>query len=255
VPDLSSDAPHDGCRLVRMAGVAVVTIDNARRRNCLSTSVMDDLRRLLAEVGADGTCGAVVLTGAEGYFCAGADTRAMANLTTHGAVQRLEAGQAVVQSIATLPIPVVAAIEGGAAGGGISIAAACDLVVVASDARLVLAFGRLGLAPDLGALHCFERRMGLSATRRLAYLASSIEASEAVELGLMDVLVEPGAARDHALDIASAIAARSRTANSVVKEALLDPSPSLIAALRAEVDRAPELYESSEYRQATSPAG
>jgi 2-(1,2-epoxy-1,2-dihydrophenyl)acetyl-CoA isomerase len=200
------------CVLTREGDIAVVTISKPRRRNCLSLPVLEDFVQVFDALRADETCRAVVLTGSGNYFCASGDVTAMAELDLEGPVGRLGALHALPHAITRLPVPVVAAVEGGAAGGGLSLAAACDIVAAADDARLVLAFDRIALATDLGALYFFERRMGLGATCRIAYLDSSMTASEAVELGLMDELARPGSARARALEIATQIAARSRTA-------------------------------------------
>ncbi|WP_369137987.1 enoyl-CoA hydratase/isomerase family protein [Modestobacter versicolor] len=237
--------------LTREHDVAVVTISDPRRRNCLSAAVRDDFLAVFETLSADPSCRAVVLTGADGYFTAGADVAEMAALSTEQAVGNLASLQALVLAVARLPVPVVAAVEGGAAGGGLSLAIACDMVVVSSAARLVLGFERLGLAPDLGGLYLFERRMGLAAARRLAFLTSSIDPAEAVERGLMDELVEPGGARARAVALAAEMATRSRTANAVIKEMLADPPHSLAAAMETELRLGARMYESPEFVEGT----
>lgn len=241
------DVPSDGCSLERLdGGVAVITIQNARRRNSLSAAVEEQLLEHLQSLAGDDSCRAVVLTGEGGYFSAGGDISRMAS-TTATAVAAVRRLQEIVVLIDELPAPVVAAIEGGAAGGGLAIATACDFVVAATDARLAMAFDRIGLAPDLGAMYTFERRIGLPATRRLAYLGGRLDAAEAHRLGLVDQLGEPGSVIDDAIALATDIATRSPTANTTIKRTLARPVASLRESLAVELEAAPALYESAEY--------
>lgn len=253
---MADDPTVDGCRLDRLdGGVAVLTIQNARRRNSLSVAVEEQLLAHLEALTTDGSCRAVVLTGEGGYFSAGGDISRMGCATTESAVAAVERLQRIVLLIDELPAPVVAAVEGGAAGGGLAIATACDLVVVASDARLAMAFDRIGLAPDLGAMHTFERRIGLAATRRLSYLGGVLDAVEAHRIGLVDQLSEPGSAVADATALATDVATRSATANAVIKRTLGRPARTLREALALELEAAPVLYTSPEYLAFVSSAG
>lgn len=239
----------EGCFLDRLEnGVAVLTITNPRRRNCLSVVVESELIAHLEALTVDETCRAVVLTGEGPYFCAGGDLSRMAGSDTKTALAALKRLHKIVLLIDELGAPVLAAIEGGAAGGGLAIAAACDFVIASSDAQLAMAFDRIGLAPDLGAMWTFERRIGLGATRRLSYLGGTLPAAEAHWLGLVDEVTPPKMAKHTALELASDITKRSATANASIKRALARPPLSLRAALEIELQSSESLYSSEQYR-------
>lgn len=252
---MGAELSSDGCSLNRLeGGVAVITIDNARRRNSLSLAVEEHLVEQLESLSEDDSCRAVVLTGKGGYFSAGGDISRMAS-TVPVAVEAVKRLQRIVLLIDEMATPVVAAVEGGAAGGGLAIATACDFVVAATDARLAMAFDRIGLAPDLGAMYTFERRIGLPATRRLAYLGGRLDAADAHRLGLVDQLSEPGSVVNDAIALAADIATRSSTANATIKATLGRPAATLREALTVELEGASALYMSPEYLEFVKSSG
>ena len=117
------------------AGVATLTLDRPDRRNALGTEVVDDLAQAFADVSADDSVRAVVLTGSPPGFCAGSDVKELAGLDISGAARHEARTGQVVRSIQQLDKPVLAAVEGFALGGGLLLALGCDLVVTASDAQ------------------------------------------------------------------------------------------------------------------------
>jgi len=131
----------------RHDAVATVTINRPERRNSLNAAVKDALRDALAEVGADTGVRAVVLTGAGDHFCVGQDLKEHADGLAGGAEQAFatvaEHYAPIVHSLATMPKPVVAAVEGSCVGAGLGFALACDLRVVASNAVLATAFSSI----------------------------------------------------------------------------------------------------------------
>ncbi|WP_461175310.1 enoyl-CoA hydratase/isomerase family protein (plasmid) [Arthrobacter sp. Z1-9] len=252
--DTTPPALVDGCLLLQGDdGVVVLAIENARRRNCLSLGVERELIAHLESLAKGRECRAIVLTGSDGYFSAGGDVARMAAADKEQMVAILRQLQRIVALIHAIPVPVVAAVEGGAAGGGVSLAAVCDFVVSASDARFTMGFDRIGLAPDMGALFSFERRIGLSATRRLAYLGGVLGASEAHRLGLVDELCEPGSARSTAVALARTLALRSRIANGVVKRTVAESSSTLRKVFEQELESAEALYASEQFLSAVKP--
>ena len=113
-----------------------------------------------------------------------------------------------------------------------------------------MAFDRVALAPDIGAMWTLERRIGLAATRRLPYFGSVIGAAEAHSLGLVDELCQPGSAQSVAVALAEEFASRSTTANAVIKRALSNRAATLSGALKQELEGSANLYRSREYRAA-----
>ncbi len=168
-------------------GIRVLTLNDPDRRNALSDVLRASLRDALAEAGDDARVRAVVLTGAGGCFCSGGDIRAMGQ-PIPVALERLEVVHDVVRLIALGPKPVVAAVDGAAYGGGMSLAMCCDVVVAAPSARFCASFGRVGLAPDMGMMWSLPRRTGVARAQRIMLDGREIRAEEAVVLGVADLL-------------------------------------------------------------------
>ena len=183
--------------------VCVLTISNPGRKNALSPPLVDDLHAACARVETDAGISAVVIQGADGYFCSGADTKYLADRKAVGAdtdnVTRGDATYASFARLGALPVPVIAAIRGGAVGAGMNLALAADVRIVADDARLMSGFGRIGLHPGGGHAWLLGRAIGLQGAAAMVLLGDEISGSRAAELGLAwqalpDESVESGAA-------------------------------------------------------------
>jgi 2-(1,2-epoxy-1,2-dihydrophenyl)acetyl-CoA isomerase len=154
-----------------------------------------------------------------------------------------------VKAIALGPKPVIAAVEGTAVGGGLSIAAACDLIVAAEDARFGIAFTTLGLMPDLGLIYTLSERVGKQVARRMIYLSEKLSGSEAFALGFADKLAPPGEALRVALELATALAGAGPLAIAATKSALSGRLESLEDLLRLELDVLPRIAVSTDFRE------
>lgn len=229
--------------------VAVLTLNDPERRNPLSPDLRDALLAALDRSMADQTVRAVLVVGAGGSFCAGGDIATMADLTRESGRVRLERSQALIRRIAGAPKPVIAAVEGVAAGAGLSLAAACDVVVAAADARFTAAFGQLGLMPDLGALWSVPARTGLGAARRLLMLGDAADGAEALRIGLADRLAAPGSALETAMETALGLAEAAPLALAAIKTVLAEHPQTLEAVLRAEAAQQAELFASGDLRE------
>jgi 2-(1,2-epoxy-1,2-dihydrophenyl)acetyl-CoA isomerase len=223
----------------RRSGVATVTINRPERRNALTTAVKDALRDALSEVSADVSVRAVVLTGAGGHFCAGQD------LAEHAVVLESDTDRAfatvaqhyapIVSALATMPKPVVAAVEGICVGAGLGFALACDLRVVSRAATLSTAFSSIGLTCDSGLAHSLPRAIGEARARELVLLAEPFSGERAHALGLVTRLAEPSAALSLATDLAVLLAAGPTSAYAESKRLLAEScSRTLDATLRDE---------------------
>ncbi len=156
--------------------VAVVTIDRPERRNALNAAALDELDAAIAGLGP-ARARALVLTGAGGHFCAGAD---LTELEDVAFTQHL-AG--VLDRLASLPIITVAAISGSCMGLGMQLAIACDMRVVADDARFAVPVAKLGLMVDYWTLDRLRRFWGEGAARHMALTAAVLTADDAWRLG------------------------------------------------------------------------
>jgi 2-(1,2-epoxy-1,2-dihydrophenyl)acetyl-CoA isomerase len=202
-------------------GVALLVLDRPARRNALTPGMVGGLARVLADVGADDEVGAVVLTGAGGAFCAGGDVKAMADADDWSAAQLLErqrrSQRQVCGRLWRMPKPVLAALPGPAAGAGLGIALACDLRYAASSAVLTTAFAKVGLSGDYGVAWFLTRLVGTAKARELLYLSERLDASAALELGLVNAVLPDEELLPHVLQTARTLAAGPRAALGLMK--------------------------------------
>ena len=183
-------------------GVATVTFDRPEALNSLTRDSRRELATELRSLGQRADVRAVVLTGAGRAFCAGQDLREERALADVEATI-VDTYIPVVEAIHELRAPVIAAINGAAAGAGLSFALACDWRVMADDAVLMMAFSNIGLVPDSGAAWLLPRIVGYERAFELAASGRKVQADEAVALGLAQQV----APRDEVLAVAQALAA------------------------------------------------
>lgn len=168
-------------------GVATLTLNRPEKRNAMSGQMIDELREAAQQLAQDKSVRAVILTGAEGQFCAGGDLNWMkAQIAADPKTRAHEAGKlaAMLGALNTLPKPLVGRIEGHAYGGGVGLASVCDVVVAASSARFGLTETRLGLLPATIGPYVIAR-MGEGAARRVFMSSRAFDAQEALSLGLV----------------------------------------------------------------------
>lgn len=165
-------------------GALRLTLNRPDVLNALSAAMADDLAAQIEEATARDDVRVVVLTGSGAAFCAGADISGP-NAHEHLDVSALDRANRIVRAITTLDKPVVAAVNGIAAGVGCSAALAADLVVAAESASFLLAFARIGLMPDGGATATVAASIGRARAMRMALLADPLTAREAYDAGLV----------------------------------------------------------------------
>ena len=172
----------------RRAGYRVITLNRPRQLNAVNEAMQQALKRSLAEAEEDCDCRALLLTGAGRAFCAGQDLRE--RMTADGKTTVLGSTldtyyNPLVRKLRTLPFPVVAAVNGVAAGAGANIALACDIVLAARSASFVQAFAKIGLIPDCGGTWFLPRLVGPARARGLALTAEPLPADKAEAWGLI----------------------------------------------------------------------
>lgn len=231
-------------------GVLELTLHNPRRRNALAAPLREALMRHLEDGLADPACRAIILTGAGGHFCAGGDITAMGRQTPlESRARMMRTSHHLVRLLVEGETPVIAAVEGHAAGAGLSLASACDIVVAARDATFTCSFNRIGLVPDLGAAWTLPRRIGLGPAKLLMFRGRPLGAEEAARLGLVEELADPGRALEQARAIARDIAAVAPLSNAMAKQLLARSQGSLSDALKAEADAQALLRETEDHRE------
>ena len=208
-------------RLIDDGRVAVLTINRPAARNALSSTAIRQLDETLQKLDADETARVVVLTGAAPGFCAGSDLKELGGMSVvEMASHEADTGR-FVRSLQRLDLPVVAAVEGFALGGGFLLATGCDLVVTAEDARWHLPEVALGWIPPWG-LQTLVSRVGPTTARRLAWGDQPVTGADLHRLGLVDEVAESGAALELASELAVRLATLPPDAVASTKQALAD---------------------------------
>ncbi|WP_321884665.1 enoyl-CoA hydratase-related protein [Paraburkholderia bannensis] len=198
----------------RDGDVAIITLNETAKLNALSLDLQRELRARLADIRADRTVRALLLTGAGKAFSVGADlsTEGPMSPGTPGLGQRTadlmhELSNRIVTDLRELPVPVVVALNGAAAGAGVGIALAADVVVAARSAYFYLPFvPKLGLLPDLGATWFLTRLLGRARATALTLLGERLAAQTAAEWGLIWSCVDDEQLRAQALSLAQRLA-------------------------------------------------
>jgi 2-(1,2-epoxy-1,2-dihydrophenyl)acetyl-CoA isomerase len=170
-------------------GIAKITLNLPEVRNALSVEVRLALGEMFKKLGEEEAVKAIVLTGSGKAFCAGGDIRTMEGETAVSGRLRLKRGHALIKTMLGLEKPIIGAVNGIAAGAGVSIAMACDLVVASEEARFVLSFSKIGLVPDLGLFYSLPLRIGVARAKELMFFGEVIEAREAERLGMVNRVV------------------------------------------------------------------
>ena len=177
--------------------VATITLNNPTKRNALSDNLTPALRRMIVATREDPDVRVLVLTGAEGAFCAGGDIGGMGASLAGGEapeaeamIERLQQGQNTVSlALYEFPKPTIAALPGPAAGAGMSISLACDLRIASESAFLAPAFGAIGLSGDFGGSWYLSRLIGPGRAKEVYFSSRRIESSEALQLGIFNRVV------------------------------------------------------------------
>jgi len=173
----------------RSGSVMTLRLNRPEKLNALNPDMCRALVHGLLRASEDKSVHAVVLTGAGRGFCSGGDINFMRDARERRAIgefrQMLETGKEICLAIASMPKVVIAAVNGPAAGGGLSLALACDLRIASDQAMFTQAFGHLGLYPDFGATFFLPRVVGLSRASELFYTAERLSADEARRIGIV----------------------------------------------------------------------
>jgi 2-(1,2-epoxy-1,2-dihydrophenyl)acetyl-CoA isomerase len=230
------------------AGIARLTINRPAHRNALTPELRESLRVELQALMQDETVRAVVLTGSNGQFCAGGDLARLAALPKDEVTALLRSGHALIRVLIESPKPVVAAIAGSAAGGGAGLALACDAVLMANSARLILPFDRIGLVPDYGLAYTLARRMGISRAHLLMLSPKPVTATQALAYGLADQVVPDADLEETAIELATNFARQSLLATAWIKKLALAQSPPIQSTLDIELAAQAECFRSDEFQ-------
>ncbi len=202
-------------------GVLTVTLNRPEVLNAVNDRMAEELLDALRQAAREAEVRSVILTGAGRAFCSGQDLRERA-AGDFSYAQHIRTRYApVILQLQSLEKPVVAAVNGVAAGAGASLALACDLRVASEDSSFLQAFTRIGLVPDSGATYFLPRLVGLGKAFELCYLAEAVPAQEALRLGLVNWVVPRAELMSKAREVAGRLASGPTRAYGLTKRALL----------------------------------
>jgi 2-(1,2-epoxy-1,2-dihydrophenyl)acetyl-CoA isomerase len=233
--------------LVEIAGgIATVTLNRPEKLNALDRALCDELREALALLTKSDAVRVIVITGAGRAFCAGADL----DVLEEEGPALVAAGKVVALTLRTAPQPVLAAVNGPAAGGGANLALACDYRIASDQASIGQVFHKLGLIPDWGGTFFLPRLVGTSKALELVWSARMVPAAEALDLGLFDRMVPHARLASDARTLAEVWADQPSEAVRRAKAALYESEErSLVSMLDLEIAQQNELFATPEARR------
>ena len=208
-------------------GVLTLTLNRPPARNAMSGEMTAALAQQLADAELNTKVRCVVLTGAGKGFCAGGDVKGMAasgdgtvgDNTIDGAIHRQRVNQrATAGKLYSMPKPTIAALPGAAAGAGLSLALACDMRVMASNAIMTTAFARVGFSGDYGGTFFMSQLIGTAKARQLYFMSERVSAQEALSLGLTNWVCESDELATKTQEIAAQLAVGPAVAYRYMKE-------------------------------------
>lgn len=208
--------------LIRRAGdVLILSNNNVAARNALSPEFYAAVTTALQQAAADSGVGAIILTGEGGHFCAGGDLRQLAQRRELPEAERrakLEGLHDLIRAVRDCPKPVIAAVEGAAAGAGLSLALACDMLVAASNSVFSVAYIKVGLTPDGGATAFLAEFVSRQVLTELCLTGERLSGERLHALGAVNRLAAPGQALEVALALAEQIAQGPELATARIKQ-------------------------------------
>jgi len=172
-------------RLEKDGALAILTLDRPDRLNAMADPMWDALHGHLMTIAADDVIRAVILTGAGRAFCSGGDVTGMAKSDILSGRARSQRRHRAVLALYNLEKPVIAAVRGAVYGIGNALALACDIVVASDTTKFSMAFKKVGVVPDGGAIFFLTQNLGIARAKELVYTARVVPAAEALALGLV----------------------------------------------------------------------
>ncbi|HXX82345.1 MAG TPA: 2-(1,2-epoxy-1,2-dihydrophenyl)acetyl-CoA isomerase PaaG [Casimicrobiaceae bacterium] len=241
-------------------GIARITLNRQDRLNAFNDAMHADIRDALARVKADASMRVLLLTGAGRAFCSGQD---LADRAVRPGFEPVDIGASIernykplVLALRALPIPVVGAVNGVAAGAGANVALACDIVIAAKSASFIQAFCRIGLIPDAGGTHSLPRLVGSARAMGLAMLGDKLSAEQAAAWGLIWKCVDDGEFSATVEALLKHLASAPTRALAATKRALqLSAGNTMEAQLDVERDLQKEMGRTADFQEGVAAFG
>lgn len=216
---------NEKCRHEVLDGVLTIWNCNASQRNALTPEYYEGVNAGLKRAAEERDIHAVILVGEGGFFCSGGNLNALKERRELSVAERrakVDELHAIIRAIRTCPKPVIAAVEGGAAGAGLSLAMACDLIVAGESAQFTLAYVKAGLTPDGGASHALMQAMPRATAARMALLGAPLDAPRMFALGVVSDVVPDADVLQRARSLALQLGRGPEQAIAQIKKLLND---------------------------------
>lgn len=213
-------SPVTEVQVTRDGAVLILALDGPQTRNAISPPVYRAILPQIIEAAEDPTVRAIVLTGLHGFFCSGGNInnlKASSQSSMAEVSANTDALNAMILAIRACPTPIIAAVEGGAAGAGLSLALACDMIVAAEGAKFVVAYVKVGLTPDGGVTHFLSEGLPRQIISEMCLTGAPVDAERLYALGVVNAVVPQGTALVAATQAAHRLAAGAAQAQGVIK--------------------------------------
>jgi enoyl-CoA hydratase len=235
-------------------GISTITFNRPKALNALNSSLLNEFDHALLEIAGNEDIRVLVLTGTgEKAFVAGADITELARLDTLSAKVFISKGLRIINTLAELPIPVIAAVNGFALGGGLEISMACDFIYASSTARFGQPEINLGLIPGYGGTQRLPRIIGIGQAKELLLTGRMVSAEEAHRLGIVNRVLAPEALMGEVMATAREMAMKGKVALRAIKQAVNNGlNVDLASGLRIETDAFCLCMASSDAKEGTS---
>ena len=232
-------------------GITTITLNRPDKLNAFIGHMRRDLAEALEHAGSDRAVRVVIITGAGRAFCAGGDVAFMAELMERRDSEEfariLGAGRRVISAIRSMTKPVIAAVNGPAAGAGFNLALACDLRIASSDATFSQSFAKVGLHPDWGGTYFLPRLVSSNKACEMFFLGDTIDAAEAARLNIVNQVVAPEELEAVTLQLAERLRAAPPIALASAKQAVyMSGGADLEEMLRYETEAQLRCFESDD---------
>jgi enoyl-CoA hydratase len=233
---------------------ATLTVSKPQALNALSSGVLDEMQQALNELQDHKSLRCLIVTGdGDKAFVAGADIKEINALTSQAAFEFAGFGQKVFSNFEKLPIPVIAAVNGFALGGGLELALSCDFIFASTKAKFGLPECTLGLMPGFGGTVRLARKIGPSRAMQLTVTGDMIGAEEALDWGLVNEICEPDQLLERAKMVATTIASRAPLAVASIKKTIQNTyGVHIIDALNMEQKEFGDLFTTKDCKEGTT---
>lgn len=199
-------------------GVCTVKLNRPEVRNALGLELREEIRDFFNAVKNNDEVKVIVLTGEGKAFSAGGDLSALTEMDAVSGRKRLQSGHEMIKAIVELEKPVIAAVNGAAAGAGVSMALACDIVVAGKSSFFIQSFAKVGLVPDLGSMYFLPRLIGRNRALELMFFGDRVSSEQAQSIGLINRVVEDELLLEEANKLAGQLAEGPKMALGLMKK-------------------------------------